>query len=140
MMMKTIPAMILLFTGLAACQPSMGAPELSVENASLRAPLPGQSTAVAYFDIVNLGGKDVLLGATSNISDRVEMHNHVHEDGIMRMRQVEQVDVPPKSTVSFKSGELHVMFFEAQMSEPVSLTLDFENHADITLILTPTNH
>lgn len=121
--------------GLAACQPANHAPAISVENAYVRAPMPGQTTAVAYFDVVNLGGADVLLGASSNASTRVELHNHLHENGVMKMRQVEYVDVPRDGRLSFKSGGLHVMMFNADMDLPVTITLDFKVHDDITLPL-----
>ena len=132
-MFKKLLSVAVLSTALSACQPASQAPELQIENASFRAPLPGQTTAVAYFDIVNTGGQDVLLSASSNVSERVEIHDHLHEGGVMKMRQVNSVDIAKNSKTSFKSGGLHVMFFETDMIEPVTLTLDFENHDDLTI-------
>lgn len=134
-MLKTLVSASLLSLGSIACQPANLAPQISVENGYVRAPLPGQSTAAVYFDIVNTGGEDVLLAASSNASARVELHNHIHEDGLMKMRQVDQVELPHKDKVSFKSGGLHVMMFEAEIDGPVNLTLDFKTHADITVQL-----
>lgn len=134
-MLKPLVGASLFFLGFAACQPENVAPDIRVENSSMRAPLPGQSTAVAYFDILNQGGKDVLLAVSSNASSRVELHNHIHEDGVMRMRQVDQVDITRAGSVAFKSGGLHVMMFDARMGKPVTLTLDFETHEDITVEL-----
>lgn len=110
---------------------------MSIEKASARAPLPGQSTAVVYFDIVNHGGEDTLLSATSNVSSRVELHDHIHEDGVMKMRQVNNVAIPAKDRVSFQSGGLHVMLFNVEGDEPYLLTLDFETHEDITIQILP---
>jgi copper(I)-binding protein len=134
-MLKSLIYTSFLSLGLVACQPANTAPGISVENGYVRAPLPGQSTAVAYFDIINQGGADVLLAASSDVSARVELHNHIHEGGLMKMRQVEQIDVPRKGKVSFKSGGLHVMMFNADIDEPVTLTLDFKTHKDITVQL-----
>lgn len=134
-MLKAAVYILILSIGLVACQPADLDPDISVEHGVVRAPLPGQTTAVAYFDIVNQGGEDVLLAANSNASARVELHNHIHEDGLMKMRQVDHVDVPREGTVSFQSGGLHVMMFNADTDGPVTLTLDFKTHDDITVEL-----
>ena len=140
--MKTLSTILLMaFLPLAfgACQTGEKPSSIAIENGYVRAPLPGQSTAVAYFDVVNVGGKDVLLAANSNVSSRVELHNHIHEGGMMKMVKVDTVDIPKGETVFFKSGGLHIMMFEANINGPVTLTLDFENHADITVELQPLN-
>ena len=139
-MLRALLITSLFSVGLVACQATNNAPNVQIENATMRAPLPGQSTAVAYFDIVNTGGEDVLLSASSNISDRVELHNHLRENGVMKMRQVENVEIPGKETVSFKSGGLHIMMFDAEIRDPVTLTLNFKTHDDIMIqIETPAN-
>jgi len=139
-MFKNLLGAAILSTGLMACQPAKSAPDLKVENASVRAPLPGQSTAVAYFDIVNAGTEDVLLSARSNVSERVELHDHLHEGGVMKMRKVETVALAQNETTSFKSGGLHIMLFDALIEGPVTLTLDFKTHDDIVVeIVAPSN-
>lgn len=134
-MLKTFLTTSLLSLGLVACQVADTASNIRIDNASFRAPLPGQTTGVAYFDIINDGGSDVLIAASSNASARVELHNHIHEGGMMKMRQVDQVQIPEKGMLSFDSGGLHVMIFNAEIDGPVSLTLDFKTHADITIQL-----
>ena len=134
-MLKAFLYVSVFSVGLMACQPANPAPDIAIKNAYVRAPLPGQSTAVAYFDIVNKGGKDVLLAARSNASAQVELHNHIHEGGLMKMRQVDKVEVPKNTTLSFESGGMHVMIFGAEINGPVTLTLDFQTHADITIEL-----
>ena len=134
-MLKTLIATSLLSIGLVACQAAETAPDIRVDTASYRAPLPGQSTGVVYFDLINEGGADTLLSARANISERVELHDHLHEGGVMKMRKVDSVTIPANDTVSFASGGLHIMLFDASDEEPVVLTLDFEHHEDITIQL-----
>lgn len=103
-------------------------PDIRVANVALRLPAPGQTTAAAYFDIINKGGADALLSATSSASPRVELHTHLHEDGVMKMRQVDSVKILAQQTTQFKSGGLHVMLFEIavpQNTTSIPLTLKF---------------
>jgi copper(I)-binding protein len=121
---------------LTACSNPVNPPEIYVENASVRMPAPGQTTAVAYFDVINSGGPDRLMSVHTPISSNAELHTHLHEDGIMKMRRVEQVDIPEKQTTSFEPGGNHVMIFEATIpsrAESISLTLNFEIIGEIQI-------
>ncbi len=102
--------------------------DIRVENATLRPPAPGQTTAAAYFDVINDGGANELLSASTPISAKVELHTHLHEDGMMKMRKVESVKILPQQTTEFKRMGLHVMIFNVDLPEgvtevPLTLTL-----------------
>ena len=127
---------------LAACGGSDNAagsaPAISIENASLRLPAPGQTKGTAYFDVVNNGGADVLLSAATPFSSRVELHTHLHEDGMMKMRQVETVDIGPETVTHFKTGGLHVMIFNMDVPEgathmPLTLTFATSGAIDVSI-------
>jgi copper(I)-binding protein len=103
-------------------------PDIRVENATIRPPAPGQTTAAAYFDIINDGGANELLSASTPISAKVELHTHLHEDGMMKMRMVKSVKILPKQTTQFKRMGLHVMIFNVDIPEgmkQIPLTLTF---------------
>ncbi|PRM90957.1 transporter, partial [Arcobacter cryaerophilus gv. occultus] len=58
-----------------------------------------------------------------------ELHTHLHENGVMRMRQVESIAIPAKGEVALKPGSFHVMLFEVrELSQgtpfPLTLTTD----------------
>lgn len=123
---------------LAACggehtHPSDG---VEISNARINPPLPGQSTGVAFMDLVNYGDEDRLISISSSVSDRIELHTHLNEDGVMKMRRVEGIDLPHDEPVSLKPGSYHVMMFEADLAvgDEVVLTLDFENADDLTVV------
>lgn len=119
---------------LTACSEPAVSPQITVENAQLKLPLPGQTTAAAYFDITNAGGPDTLLAASAPMSADVELHNHMHENGVMKMRRVDSVDIPANDTVSFKPGGLHIMMFNAntsQETQKTTLTLTFAISGEI---------
>jgi len=102
--------------------------DIRIENASVRAPLPGQSVGVAYFHIINAGGANELLSISTPISSNVELHTVLQEDGIMKMRKRETVKIPALATTKFERGGLHVMLFGAKIPEDmrvIPLTFTF---------------
>ena len=112
---------------------SPGHPEMSasirVENAWARATPGLAKNGGAYFTAVNTGREaDRIVGVASEMSARTELHTHLHDNGIMRMRQVDGVDVPAGGRVTFKPGGHHIMFiglrkpFRKGESFPVTLT------------------
>lgn len=108
-----------------------------ISDARVRPPLPGRDIAVAYFDLTNHDASDQLLSVTTPISDKVELHNHLMEDGVMKMRRVTAVDLGENQTVNFKPGGLHVMIFGAQIpdgADDVSLTFNFVKADPVTVI------
>ena len=120
---------------LSSCAPK-AAPEITVENGVFRLPAPGQTTGSVYFDIINKGSADILVSASTPVSTHVELHTHIHENNIMRMRQVDSVDAPANVTTSFKRGGLHVMVFEVNIAANatgVPLTLNFAKSGAITI-------
>jgi len=59
-----------------------------------------------------------------------ELHTHLHEGGVMKMRPVASIDVKAKGEALLQPGGLHVMLIDlkAPMKEgdivPITLTLD----------------
>ncbi|MBL4853338.1 MAG: copper chaperone PCu(A)C [Robiginitomaculum sp.] len=94
--------------------------DIRIENASLRAPLPGQTVGVSYFHIINTGGANELLSISTPVSPNVELHTVLQEDGIMKMRKRETVKIPALTTTKFERGGLHVMLFDAKVPENMS--------------------
>lgn len=115
--------------------PAKAKPNIAVENVRLRAPLPGQSVAAGWFDVVNSGGVDELLSASSPISDTIELHTHEMADGVMKMRKVRSVKIDGLQTTHFKPGGLHLMIFNADIpggAISVPITLEFARSGKLT--------
>ena len=108
-----------------------------ISDARVRPPLPGRNLAAAYFRLESTAG-DRLVSVTSPISERVEIHNHIDDGGILRMRKVHDgVKIPIKGSVEFRPGGYHVMLFDAAITtdtQDVMLTFDFEKGADVSVI------
>jgi len=110
-----------------------------ISSARIRPPLPSRDIAAGYMSITNHSKTDdTLVSVTSPISGRVEIHTHLNEDGVMKMRQVEGIALKAGETVELKPGSFHLMMFGAKMSEDqddVSVTLNYENAPSVTMIV-----
>lgn len=116
-----------------------------ISDARIRPPLPGRNIAAAYFRLDSAVG-DRLVSVSSPISDRIEIHTHIDDNGILRMREVtDGVIIPQNGSAEFRPGGYHVMLFGVEITADttdVALTLDFETGADLTVIadiLDPSN-
>ncbi|MGI9483693.1 MAG: copper chaperone PCu(A)C [Hyphomicrobiales bacterium] len=110
---------------------------ITVKNATVRATLPG-SPAAAYFLVANDGSTDEkIVAASSPKAERVELHMHHEEDGVMKMRKIESIDIPANSVVYLKPGGLHMMMFGLtavpDAGDMVPLTVTFENAGKVDI-------
>jgi copper(I)-binding protein len=114
------------------------ADSIMIEGAFARAIPPGQTNSAAFMSLTNQGDSDhSLAGAESDVSKVVELHTHLMEEGMMKMRRVEKVDLPAGEAVKLEPGGLHVMLIglERHLSpgEDVEITLIFEDGSHSTL-------
>lgn len=84
---------------------------LTVDHPWARATAPGAPNGAVYFTLENEGAEaDRLLGASGEVAERIELHEHIHEGGVMKMREVAGgIALPAKSEVAFAPGGLHMM-------------------------------
>ncbi|AZF45864.1 copper chaperone PCu(A)C [Pseudomonas sp. R2-7-07] len=71
---------------------------------------PNAPTVAAYFVIHNSGASpDRLLGVETSVAEEAELHEHVMQGDLMKMRQVPSVAVPAKGELTFAPMAYHVM-------------------------------
>jgi len=114
------------------------AQRIDISDAYIRETLPGNQITSAYMQISNDNDHDVLfIGASSNISPRIEIHQHSMENGMMQMRQLEHIKVKAHENVLLQPYGLHLMIFDLQQplkdSQKVQLTLHFAKHDDVII-------
>lgn len=101
-----------------------------IRDAWVRQPPPG-ANAAGYLTLHNPGAKAVaVVGARSPVSDQVELHRTVVEDGVARMRPVERLEVPAGGEIVLAPRGLHLMLLEPKALQPgdrVQLTLELED-------------
>lgn len=125
---------------LAACSQEPGesaaaAPDISVERGWVRSTPGGNEVTAAYFTLVNAGGADRLLGASSDQLQDVQLHASVQDDaGVMRMEHLDEgLEIPAGGEAAFAPGGNHLMLFGAgdlALGDTVCLDLDFEISPD----------
>jgi copper(I)-binding protein len=92
----------------------------------------------AYVTIHNQGATpDALVRATSDAAHTVELHEVVNDGGVMRMRPIEKLPIPPGATVRLEPGGYHVMLLgltrDLKPGETVTVDLTFERAGTITV-------
>ena len=113
--------------------------EVTVEGAYARAVSEGARASAAYMTIENAGAvDDRLVAARTDAARRVELHTHIMEDGVARMREVEGgIPAPAGAAVRLEPGGLHVMMMgltrRLREGESVDLTLVFEQAGEIAV-------
>lgn len=98
-----------------------------VEAAWARPTVAGQSGGGGFLKITGGSAGDRLVGVSAGISKAVELHTMEMDGNVMRMRQIDGIDVPAGATVELKPGGRHVMF--------VGLTQTLKNGASFPLTL-----
>lgn len=109
---------------------------ISIENVVVIPPLPGRDVALGTFKLIVGDKDDVLLGGSSPLSPHIEMHTHIKEGDVMKMRRINELAVTAGQTVEFKRGGYHLMFFKADIERGVKtapVTLTFKNTGDVTV-------
>lgn len=108
-----------------------------IENISIGQPwarfMPSTSrNGAIYLSLTNHGqNADRLVSVSSPHAKRVEIHTHIHDKGVMRMRHLEHgIPLAPGQTVQLSPGELHLMVLGTDRSyslgEHLPIVLHFE--------------
>ena len=109
---------------------------VTVAHPWARATPGGAKVGGAYLQIKAAAGRsDRLVAVRSPAAGAAELHNHIMENGIARMRRVDAIAVPAGKSVTLKPGGYHLMLtdLKAPLKEGdlLKLTLVFEKAGEI---------
>jgi periplasmic copper chaperone A len=113
-----------LFAATALAQNS----DIQITSAWARATPGGAQTAAAYVTLQSDAG-DKLTGISTPAAQKAEVHEMTMDNGVMKMRPVDGLDLPAGKPVTLKPGGYHIMLtgltkpLEAGQTFP--MTLDF---------------
>ena len=110
---------------------------LSIGHPYARPTAPSQPTGGGYLTVLSKGHADRLLSASSPIAREVQIHSMKMEGDVMRMREVDAIDLPADKLVELKPGGLHLMLMG--LKEPLKagqhfpLKLRFEKAGEVSV-------
>ncbi|MCA3278249.1 MAG: copper chaperone PCu(A)C [Roseomonas sp.] len=113
--------------------------DIAITNPWTRA-AGANANGAGFMTLKNNGSTgDRLISATSAGARVVELHTHIREGDVMRMRPVADIPIPPGQTVQLRPGGLHIMLIG--LTEPLRqgatlpLTLRFERAGEVQVTL-----
>jgi len=116
-MLRTIltgAAMSALLVGSASAEgasKTYKAGSLVIEAPWVRATPAGARVAGGYVKITNTGQQpDRLVGGSLPVATAVEVHEMTMNDGVMKMRKLDGLEIKPGQSVELKPGGYHLMF------------------------------
>lgn len=112
--------------------------EITVGHGYSRPSLAGAKNGSAFVTLQNKGSAaDRLVKASSDVAAAVELHNHIMEGDVMRMRMVPAIDLPAGQTVTLAPGALHIMLLGLKRplkdGDKFPVTLTFEKAGSATV-------
>ncbi len=114
--------------------------DLMISGFWARTTPPTAKTGAAYMVIKNTGSADdTLVGVSSSIADKTQIHETQMEGGVMKMRHVGKIAIPAGGVATLKPGSFHIMFVglhnPVKEGDTIALTLTFENSGSVELLV-----
>ena len=114
---------------LNACEQNHG---VAIMDSWVRANAPGQSVGAAYMTLLS-AQDSTMVKVESDIAGSVEIHSMKMEDGVMKMRMLEELPLHAGKQEKLAPGGFHLMLFDLKkplaVGENVNLTLSFKDTA-----------
>ena len=108
--------------------------QVKVEKAWARPTVVGQQGGGGFLSITSATA-DKLIGGSTALAERVELHTMAMKGDVMEMRQIDAIELPAGKTVELKSGGLHLMFIGVKqplaLGSKVPVTLKFEKAGEV---------
>jgi copper(I)-binding protein len=140
MMLATVAGLIALTVVAVALAHDYKLGALEIDHPWARATAPMQKAGGAFLTVTNTGAAaDRLVKVSSPAAGKVELHTMTMDGTVMRMREVETIDVPAGGKAELKPGGFHVMLIDLKAplvaGQTAPLTLTFERAGSITVEL-----
>ena len=115
--------------------------DLVIDHAWSRATPAGAQVGAGYLTIENRGvTPDKLIGASTPMAAKAEVHEMAMDNGVMTMRPVQGgLSIPPGQSITLAPSGLHIMLMELKAplmeGDKVPLTLHFEKAGTVEVVL-----
>ena len=115
---------------------------ISISNIWARASAGHAKNGAAYLTISTEGAEmDKLVGLATPVAKKAELHTHLMENNVMKMRRIDAIEVHPGEPSVFAPGGNHIMLMglhkPLKEGESFTLTLNFATagSVDVTVIV-----
>ncbi len=129
--------LLLLALAFSASVLADAAATVTVEKPFARKAMKAQRNSAAFMTLRNNGPAVAIVAAESPVAEIVELHTHIHDNGVMRMRKIDKIELPAGGEVTLKPGGLHVMLLglkqDLNEGDRVSVTLKFSDGSRKTI-------
>ncbi len=98
---------------------------VSIENAWVRPTIPGQDVGAAYMTF-NSPQDVTLISASSDVTKSIEIHSMSMQNGVMKMRMLENLAIKAGKPYSLEPGGFHLMLFDLKKPLTVGQHVNFE--------------
>jgi periplasmic copper chaperone A len=113
---------------------TFAAAQVKVEGAWARPTVPGQQGGGGFATLTSAAG-DKLVGGSTPVAQRFELHTMAMKGDVMEMRQVDGIELPAGKAVKLEPGGLHVMFIgltqPLALGSKVPVTLKFQKAGEM---------
>jgi copper(I)-binding protein len=117
---------------IAAGQAKSDGDVVAIMNAWVREAHPAATVNAGYMTLVNAGSEDVaLVKVESDAYETIEVHEMVSVEGLMEMREVTDMVIPPNGQIELAPGGKHLMLMGPKehlaVGQQVNMTLTFKS-------------
>jgi len=120
-------------------------PPIVASDAWARPTLTGTRTGAVYLMLSNrTATADHLVGVSTSVANRAELHEDVTENGMMSMNAVPDLLLPPGASMAIEPGRYHIMLIGMKKpvnvgeSFPITLTFAAAPSLDVSVVVTRT--
>ena len=100
------------------------ASDVMIHDAYARAMPPSAVNSAVFTTLMNHSDATrTLVSASTPAAGKVELHDVIMEGEVMKMRQVESIQIPAHGSTELKPGSLHIMLFDLAAVSYTHLTL-----------------
>jgi periplasmic copper chaperone A len=111
---------------------SLAQADVTISDAWVRASNPGQSVVAAYLTLNSRENVHLVYVETARAGS-TELHSMTMQNGVMKMRHVEELPIPANKPVELAPGGLHLMLFELpspfKVGEQIRFRLCFKDES-----------
>ena len=136
--MKSRTPLFAIFISALLAHGALADSTISISGPYVRLVPPGIKTTGGFMVIHNTGDTDrQVVKAESPAASIVELHTHINENGVMKMREVASIDVKARGQTELKPGSFHIMLIDLKQplkeGDNVPITLKFDDGSSYPL-------